>query len=91
MSENKKKQVSRISNASSYEEIGEYWDTHSLDDHWGETKAAEFEVTAKRRHRIAVTPELYEQIEVEAELRGLVPEKMANILIKERLVELTHK
>jgi hypothetical protein len=27
-----------------HEEIGEYWDTHDLAEHWEETKPAEFEV-----------------------------------------------
>ncbi|MGH9947923.1 MAG: hypothetical protein ACRD6X_12085 [Pyrinomonadaceae bacterium] len=72
-------------------EIGEYWDTHSLADHWDETSEVEFEVTAARRHRIALEPEIYERIEVEAELRGVVPEKLANSILKERLGELASR
>jgi len=34
----------RISNASSYSEIGEYWDTHDLSEHWDETKEVHFQV-----------------------------------------------
>jgi len=45
MSENK----TRISNASSYSEIGEYWDTHDLSEHWDETKDVVFEVSMNRR------------------------------------------
>jgi hypothetical protein len=33
-----------ISKASSYEKIGEFWDTHDLSDHWEQTEPAEFEV-----------------------------------------------
>ena len=33
-----------ISGASSYVELGEYWDQHDLTDHWEQTKAVEFEV-----------------------------------------------
>ena len=33
-----------ISNASSYEEAGEYWDEHDLGEVWEQTQAAEFEV-----------------------------------------------
>lgn len=92
MSENKKKDpLSSVSNAGSYKEMGEYWDKHSLDDHWDETEEADFEVTARRRHRIAVSSELYEQIEVEAEARGMVPDKLANILLEERLGELSSR
>lgn len=88
MNENKKKNISSISNATSYEEIGEYWDTHSLADHWEETNEIGFEVAAKRSHRITVTTDVYEQIEVEAQARGVVPEKLANILLAERLGEI---
>ncbi len=31
------------------EEIGEFWDTHSLADHWDETHEVEFEVNLKSR------------------------------------------
>ena len=90
MSENRKKGTS-ISNATSYEEIGEFWDEHSLADHWEETSEAEFEVTAKRLNRIAIAPEVYELIEVEAQSRGVIPEKLANILLSERLAELSSR
>ena len=33
-----------ISNASSYAEVGEYWDTHDLSDHWDQTREVEFQV-----------------------------------------------
>lgn len=85
MSVSKDKNLSSISKAANYEEIGEYWDTHSLDDHWDETSEAEFEVRAKRRHRITVDPEIYEQLETEARVRGIVPETLVNLWIAERL------
>jgi hypothetical protein len=50
-------QRSSISNARSPEEIGEYWDSHSLADHWDETHEVEFEVRAP--HRITLEPEVY--------------------------------
>jgi len=37
----------RISNASSYSEIGEYWDTHDLSEHWDETNEGDFQVDLK--------------------------------------------
>jgi hypothetical protein len=33
-----------ISGASSYVEIGEFWDSHDLSDHWDQTRPAEFEI-----------------------------------------------
>ena len=43
-----------------YEEIGEFWDTHSLADYWDQTEPAEFEIspTARRRYLVAVDPDL---------------------------------
>jgi hypothetical protein len=39
------KNRSSISNAATYGNIGEYWDTHDLDDHWDETYEVNFEVS----------------------------------------------
>jgi len=44
MIENNSDQLSSISKARSPEEIGEYWDSHSLADHWDQTHEAEFEI-----------------------------------------------
>lgn len=85
MNVNKDKQLSSISRSGTVEEIGDYWDTHSLGDHWDETSEAEFEVRAKRRRRITVEPEIYEQLEAEARMRGIVPETLVNIWLAERL------
>ena len=35
---------SSISGGKSYKEIGDFWDTHDLSDHWDQTKPVEFEV-----------------------------------------------
>ena len=35
---------SSISKSRSYNEIGEFWDTHDLGDYWDQTKPVEFEV-----------------------------------------------
>lgn len=47
MKENK----SSISQASSYEEIGEFWDAHSLADYWDDTRSAEFEIDIRKTNR----------------------------------------
>ena len=43
-----RKNKSSISGARTYAEIGEFWDSHSLADHWDETHEVEFEVRAQR-------------------------------------------
>ena len=40
MSQNK----TSISKKSSYQEIGEFWNTHDLSEFWDQTKPAKFEV-----------------------------------------------
>jgi hypothetical protein len=44
MIDNNSDQLSSISNARSPEEIGEYWDSHSLADHWDQTHEVVFEI-----------------------------------------------
>jgi len=66
MSENKNTQPSSISQAQTLEEIGEFWDTHSLDDYWDKTREVKFEVRAIQRRRVTVEPKIYKQLEAEA-------------------------
>ncbi|HXI23181.1 MAG TPA: hypothetical protein VNG71_04835 [Pyrinomonadaceae bacterium] len=83
MSENDKDRLSGISNARSPEEIGEYWDNHSLADHWDETHEVEFEIRAP--HRITLEPEVYARLEQQAESRGVSLAVLANAWRKEKL------
>jgi hypothetical protein len=46
-----------ISKASTYAEIGEFWDTHDLSDYWELTKPAEFEVDLRGSVQERVTDE----------------------------------
>ena len=85
MSENKNTQLSSISQAETLEEIGEFWDTHSLDDYWDKTREVEFEVRAKQRKRITLEPQIYQQLELEARVRGVVPETLVNLWLAEKL------
>lgn len=85
MSENEDPQVTPISKARTLEEIGEFWDTHSLADHWDRTHEVEFEIRAQRRRRITLDPEVYTEVETEARERGLSPETLVNLWLAERL------
>ncbi len=85
MSENKGKKLTGISKAGTVEEIGEFWDSHSLDDYRDQTKEVEFEVRAKHRRRITLDPEIYERVEVQARTRGISPETLINLWVVERL------
>ena len=85
MNESKNKQLSSISQAQTLEEIGEFWDTHSLDDYWEQTREVKFEVRADQRRRITLEPEIYKQLEAEARVRGIVPETLVNLWLAEKL------
>jgi len=74
-----------ISQSQTFEEIAEFWDSHSLADYWEQTREVEFEVRARRRRRITLDPEVYAQIEAEARARGIQPETLVNLWLLERL------
>ena len=67
------------------EEIAEYWDSHSLADHWDETEEVPVEVRAERRRRITLAPEVYAKIEAQARRLGVLPETLVNLWLAERL------
>jgi hypothetical protein len=79
MSDGKKDKMTSISKSKSIEEIAEFWDSHSLSDHWDETREASFHVRATRRRRVTVDPDVYSQIEALAHLRGVSPETLVNL------------
>jgi hypothetical protein len=85
MNENEDAKLTPISRARTLEEIGEFWDGHSLADYWEETHEVEFEVRANRRRRITVDPEVYAELEAEARARGVLPETLVNLWLAERL------
>lgn len=85
MSEDKPTRQTSISDSRTEEEIADFWDSHSLDDCWEETREAAFEVRAQRRRRITLDPEVYADIEAQARARGLMPETLANLWLKERI------
>lgn len=85
MKRNNNKKVSSISKGGTIDEIAEFWDTHSLADYWEDTYEVDFEVRAKRRRRITLEPSIYEQVLLQAQVRGVLPETLVNIWLSERL------
>jgi hypothetical protein len=73
----------------SYEQIADFWDTHSLADYWDQTEPAEFEIspTARRRYLVAVDPGILNRIQRLARVRGLRTESLVNLLLEQRLQE----
>ena len=89
MSESKNQNLTSISQAETLEEIGDFWDEHSLADFWDQTHEVELKVRAKRRRRVTLEPDVYERIEEQARARGIAPETLVNVWLGERLQEAT--
>ena len=85
MSEDREATTTTVSEATSMKEIAEYWDSHSLADHWDETREVEIEVRAERRRRITLAPEVYSKIASQARRQGVLPETLVNLWLAERL------
>ena len=81
------KQLSSVSKASTYEEMGEFWDTHDLTDYWDQTYDVEFEVSDVIRNRVYLTPELYERVKAAAKRQGIRIEVLVNKWVEERLMQ----
>ena len=85
MSDAEKKGQTSLSKGSTLEEIGEFWDSHSLADYWDQTHQVSFEVRGQRRRRVTVDPEVYSQIEAQAQRRGVSAETLVNLWLVEHL------
>lgn len=70
------------------EEIAEFWDAHSTADYFDLTEEVQFEVMlGKERQPIYLLPELLEQLESQAEARGISVETLANLWLIEKAHE----
>ena len=77
---------STISQASSYKEIGDFWDTHDLADYWDQTEPVEFEVDIESEATCyALDKELSQMLSEVAEERGVSAETLLNLWVQERL------
>ena len=83
-----KKGRSSISKATSYNEIGEFWDTHDLADYWTKTKAAKFDVDIQSEMTYySIDKRLSEGLQSLARKRGVSPDTLINLWIQEKLQE----
>jgi len=75
-----------ISKASSPAEIGEYWDSHDLADHWEDTREVHFDVAVESSVRyFAVEKTLAEKLRVAARSHGVSPETLLNVWVQEHV------
>ena len=67
------------------EEIGEFWDTHSLADYWDETHEVAFEVVnlKSKPNLVSAEPEVAEQLTAFAKKQGISVEKLVNSWFRE--------
>ncbi|HEX6387085.1 MAG TPA: CopG family antitoxin [Anaerolineae bacterium] len=79
---------SSISKAKSYREIGEFWDEHDLTDYWEQTESVEFEVEIESEVRyVALESNVADDISRTARRKGVAPETLVNLWLREKLVE----
>ena len=73
----------------SYDEMAEFWDTHSLADYWDQTESVELEIApeARRRYLVAVDREVMGRVQRLANSRGVSLESLVNLLLEQRLQE----
>ena len=84
MDENK----SSISQAQSYKEIGEFWDTHDVTDYWDQTEEADFEIDIQSEVVLfALEPTLISKASKVAHRKGISLETLLNLWVRDRLEE----
>jgi hypothetical protein len=84
------KSKSTISKGRSYQEIGEYWDTHDLSEYWDQTKPVEFEVDIQwEAIYYPIERKLSAEITKIAKRRGVSAETLLNMWLLEKIGEET--
>jgi hypothetical protein len=83
-----KKSKSSVSKASTYAEIGEFWDTHDLSKYCDKTKPAHFDVVIESEVTYyAMDKKLSEEVREIAHRRGVSADTLVNLWIQEKLRE----
>lgn len=68
------------------EAAGDFWDTHDLGEYWDQTEEAAMSFRLKRkRHLLAIEPGLARRLHAAADARGVSPETIANLWLREML------
>ncbi|HVF85205.1 MAG TPA: CopG family antitoxin [Abditibacteriaceae bacterium] len=77
---------SSISEALSYQEIGEYWDNHDLSEAWEQTQDANFEISgcAKTTY-FPIESSLSDKLRAVAHQRGVLAETLVNLWLQEKI------
>lgn len=76
---------SSVSQASSYADIGAYWDTHDGTE-FGDSEEAEFHVHLQsERHYFPVDDGIWQKLRSIADQRGVSDEALLNTFLKDRI------
>ncbi|MBI5474529.1 MAG: hypothetical protein HY961_19505 [Ignavibacteriae bacterium] len=79
---------SSLSQASSYQQMGEFWDTHDLSDYWSQTRKARFEVKIDSEVTYyALENSLSEKLQTLAKKKGVSSDTLLNLWIQQKLQE----
>jgi len=72
----------------SIEEAAKFWDTHSLADYEDLQSDTDFEVALKsEKNYFAVEKELSADIDKLAHIKGVLPETLVNLWLREKILE----
>ena len=83
-----KRSEASISKGRTYEEIGEYWDSHDLGDVWEETHPVDLVVDIRSQRRYySVEKSLSDRVQQIARTRGVSPETLVNLWIQEKVAQ----
>ena len=78
-----------VSQANTYREIGEFWDTHDAADYWEQTEPVEFEVDIEAEVRYyALEPRLARPVAAFARPKGISAETLLNLWVQEKIHEI---
>ena len=82
------KNKSSISKATSYKEMGEYWDREDLDGIWDQTEPVEFSVSLQAEvNYYSIDSALADKIRDVARRRGVSPQTLLNLWVQEKIQE----
>ncbi|MBI3460091.1 hypothetical protein HY009_04085 [Candidatus Acetothermia bacterium] len=83
-----KQRKSTISKATSYHQMGEYWDTHDLAEYWDKTRAVSMTIEIESEVTYyALETELADRVQRLARRRGISPGTLLNLWVQEKLQE----
>jgi len=77
---------SSISHSRSYQELGEFWDTHDLSDYWEQTEPAELDVDIRSSAiYYPIESHLAAKLSFLAGQRGVSAEALLNLWLQEKM------